>query len=170
MLFSRFAKQIIVYFGFYKQIQKRMELKIDLYTQGERPEVTKPHPDFLKTLGEEGVRKMVSRHYDLLRVSEIKNLFPDEEEEFGKAKQRSADFMIQICGGPDYFNQNRGRPMLINRHSPFTITSEGRIIWLECYRVALTETNLPEHLILSFWNYIQVFSAWMINSTPKTEK
>jgi hypothetical protein len=25
------------------------------------------------------------------------------------------------------------------------------------------ETNLPEHLIESFWEYIQVFSAWMVN-------
>lgn len=160
----------LVFNWFLKANTIRMELKIDIYSPGDRPEVTKPHPDFLKTLGEEGIRTMVSRHYDLLRLSEIKNLFPTDNEEFGKAKQRSADFMIQICGGPDYFNQNRGRPMLINRHSPFKITPEGRLIWLECYRIALNETNLPEHLLLSFWNYIQVFSAWMINSNTEAEK
>ena len=141
-----------------------LELKINTYPLGIRPEVTKPHPDFLKVLGEDGIRTMVSRHYDLLRQSDIQSMFPKDDSEFDKAKQRSADFMIQICGGPDYYNQNRGRPMLIQRHSPFTITPEGRITWLECYRIALLETKLPEHLIFSFWQYIQVFSAWMMNT------
>lgn len=146
-----------------------MELKINTYKLGDRPDVTKPHPDFLKTLGEEGIRKMVAKHYDLMRDSAINHLFPDGDEEFNAAKLRSSDFMIQICGGPEYFNQNRGKPMLINRHAPFKITPEGRIIWLECYRQALLETNLPEYLIESFWNYINVFSSWMMNSHPQQE-
>lgn len=141
-----------------------LELQINTYPLGTRPDVTKPHPDFLKVLGEEGIRIMVSRHYDLLRQSDIQSMFPKDDSEFDKAKQRSADFMIQICGGPDYYNQNRGRPMLIQRHNPFTINPEGRITWLECYRIALLETKLPEHLIFSFWQYIQVFSAWMMNT------
>ena len=141
-----------------------MELKIETYPLGSRPPVTILTPEFLKVLGEDGIRKMVSRHYDLMRQSNISHLFPTTDEEFEKAKLRSSDFMIQICGGPDYFNQHRGRPMLINRHMPFTITPEGRLVWLRCYRQALLETNLPENLIVSFWNYIQVFSVWMINS------
>lgn len=140
-----------------------MNLQINIYPFGSRPDVTKPHPDFYKTLKEEGIRKMVSRHYDLMRLSAINSLFPTDNEEFETAKSRSADFMIQICGGPDYFNQHRGKPMLINRHAPFTINEAGRQIWLQCYQQALMETNLPEHLIESFWEYIQVFSAWMVN-------
>lgn len=141
-----------------------MELKINEYSFGERPPVTIPDRDFLKQLGEVGIRKMVSRHYDLMRVSEIKHLFPPTDEEFEKAKLHSSDFMIQITGGTEYFNQNRGKPMMTKRHSPFKITAQGRRIWLECYRQALLETELPENLILSFWNYINVFSIWMVNS------
>ena len=141
-----------------------MELKINNYKMGERPDVTIPVRDFLKQLGEEGIRKMVSRHYDLMRVSDIKHLFPESDEDFENAKLRSSDFMIQICGGPDYFNQHRGKPMMINRHAPFKITPQGRIVWLTCYRQALIETGLTETLILSFWEYINVFSAWMVNA------
>ncbi len=141
-----------------------MELKINTYPLGARPEVTKPHPDFINELGEDGIRTMVSRHYDLLRQSSIKHLFPEDDQEFEKAKTRSVDFMIQICGGPDYFNRNRGRPMLIDRHSPFVINAEGRVVWLLCYKQALLETGLSERLIRSFWDYINVFSAWMVNS------
>lgn len=141
-----------------------MELTITDYKFGQRPPVTLPHRDFINFLGEDGIRQMVSRHYDLMRESEISHLFPPDDQDFEKAKLRSSDFMIQITGGPDYFNQNRGKPMMINRHSPFAITTEGRKVWLRCYRVALLETGLPEHLIRSFWEYINVFSVWMVNT------
>jgi hemoglobin len=141
-----------------------MELKINDYKMGERPDVTIPVKDFLKQLGEEGIRKMVSRHYDLMRVSDIKHLFPESDVDFENAKLHSSDFMIQICGGPDYFNQHRGKPMMINRHAPFKITPQGRIVWLTCYSQALIETGLTEPLIRSFWEYINVFSAWMVNA------
>jgi len=141
-----------------------MELTINEYAFGERPPVTLPDREFLKQLGEPGIRKMVSRHYDLMRQSDIKHLFPESDEEFEKAKLRSSDFMIQITGGPEYFNQNRGKPMMTRRHAPFSITTEGRRVWLSCYRQALLETGLPEYLIHSFWNYVNVFSNWMVNT------
>ncbi len=144
-----------------------MNLSINTYQYGDRPEVTLPDRMFYKVLGEEGIRKMVSRHYDLLRESSIQGLFPVEDEEFELAKLRSSDFMIQICGGPDYFNQHRGSPKLINRHAPFSITPEGRIVWLNCYKQALLELPIAENIILSFWNYINVFSSWMVNTAPR---
>ena len=146
------------------------DLQINTYRFGERPEVSKPDPEFYKQLGEEGIRKMVSKHYDLIRVSAIKNLFPKEDATFELAKNNSADFMIQICGGPDYFNQHRGKPMMADRHAPFSITPEGRIVWLNCYKLALLELEIPDNLILSFWNYINVFSSWVVNTPTGTYK
>lgn len=140
-----------------------MNLEISPYHFGQRPDVTRPHADFLAFLGEDGIRSMINKHYDLMKESSISHLFPMNEVEFEKAKVRSADFIIQICGGPDYFNQNRGKPMLINRHAPFEISEKDREVWLKCYKEALLQTQLPDYLIQSFWNYINVFSAWMIN-------
>jgi hemoglobin len=141
-----------------------MDLKINTYSFGERPQVTKPDPDLLNVLGEPGIREMVSKHYDLLHKSEIKHLFPESAAGLENSKRNSADFMIQILGGPQYFNNNRGRPMLANRHSHFSITVEGRVVWLNCYKQVLTELDVPEHLIVSFWNYLNVFSTWMVNT------
>lgn len=141
-----------------------IDLQINSYQFGERPNVTKPDPEFYKQLGEEGIRKMVSRHYDLLRQSPIKHLFAKDDVEFEYSKQNSADFMIQICGGPDYFTQRKGSPKMMNRHAPFKIKPEGRLVWLNCYKQALVELTIPENLILSFWNYINVFSSWMVNT------
>ena len=147
-----------------------MDLQINTYQFGERPEVTKPNPEFYKHLGEDGIRKMVSRHYDLLRVSSINHLFAKDDAELELSKQNSADFMIQICGGPDYFNQHKGKPMMADRHAPFTITPEGRLVWLNCYKQALLELEIPEYLVVSFWDYINNFSNWIVNTPTGTFK
>lgn len=131
---------------------------------GTRPPVEKPNPAILEQIGEKGVRQLVSDHYDILRVSEITNLFPKEEDTFEKAKQHSADFFIQIMGGPTYFNQNRGQPMMAMRHAPFKINQKARKIWLESYALALEKSNLNEDLKESYWRYIDIFSIWMLNS------
>jgi hemoglobin len=89
-----------------------MQPEIQQYPFGARPDVTRPNPEFLTFMGEDGIRKLISRHYDLMRQSSISHLFPADDNEFEAAKKRSSDFIIQICGGPDYFNQNRGKPML----------------------------------------------------------
>ncbi len=127
--------------------------------------VNLPSPKFLEHLGEERMRKMVSDHYDLLRQSNISGLFPPTDEGFEMAKKHSADFFIQICGGPSYFNQSRGAPMMRARHGSFKITVEARRIWLESYIMVLSQLDMPDELKESFWNYIDIFSMWMINST-----
>ena len=134
---------------------------------GVRVPVTKPIPEFLLEIGEEGIRKLVSDHYDKLKVSEISFLFPLDDAEFEEAKKHSSDFFIQICGGPAYFNQNRGAPQMVGRHAPFRITSEARNTWLEMYKpliLELKEKGVTETSLQSFWNYLDVFSSWMINT------
>ena len=141
-----------------------MDLTISTYFSGARPQVTLPTSEIFLLLKEDGMRKMVSDHYDLLVESEIKDLFPKNPIALEKAKEHSADFFIQICGGPKYFNQNRGMPQLNRRHLPFKITSEGRKVWLNCYKLVLEKLEIPENVLLSFWNYLDVFSKWMVNS------
>jgi len=141
-----------------------MDFRINIYEFGQRPQVTLPSKELLAILKEEGIRQMVSDHYNLLSQSEIKHLFPRIEEALDKAKQRSSDFFIQILGGHPYFNENRGKPMLVGRRATFKITSEARIVWLNCYQRVLSKLEVPEEVIQSFWNYLNVFSFWMVNT------
>jgi len=133
---------------------------------GTRPPVQIPNPAVLEYLGEEGMRQLISDHYDLLRQSDISDLFPPSDEGFALAKKHSADFFIQICGGPRYFDQSRGKPMMAARHSPFAITPHARKIWLESYIIVLSKSDMPDDLKESFWNYLDIFSIWMMN-TPE---
>ena len=141
-----------------------MELKITKYIPGIKPGVTLPTTQMFDILGEEGIRKMISDFYDLLAKSEVAHLFPKNPIGLEKAKEHSGDFFIQICGGPMYFNKNRGRPMLNSRHLPFKITPTAREIWLQCYSEVLGKMNLPDEVLISFWNYLDTFSKWMVNS------
>ena len=141
-----------------------MNFTISQYEFGFRPPVTIPTPEFLQLLTEDGIRKMVSDHYDLLSKSEASHLFPRIDEALEKAKQRSSDFFIQICGGNAYYNKSRGKPMLAARHSPFAIDQKARIVWLECYIEVLSKLDLPGNVIESFWNYLNAFSFWMVNT------
>ena len=52
-----------------------MQFTITQGQLGTRPPVVKPDPKVLEFLGEEGMRKLISDHYDLLRESNIKGLF-----------------------------------------------------------------------------------------------
>lgn len=141
-----------------------MQFNITPAQVGTRPPVVKPSVKVLEFLGEEGMRKLVSDHYDLLQQSNIKGLFPPTKEGLELAKKHSADFFIQICGGPDYFNQNRGAPMMVARHQPFKINPNARKIWLESYAIVLSNLDMPQELKESFWNYIDIFSIWMMNT------
>ena len=141
-----------------------MELKISKYQPGNRPPITLPSEDIYKLLGEDGIRELISDHYDLLAESDVKDLFPADEAGLAKAKKHASDFFVQICGGPMYFNKNRGRPMMYKRHLPHKITPEAREVWLECYRGALEKRELPGSVMQSFWKYLDDFSQWMINS------
>ncbi|MBD3799677.1 MAG: globin [Epsilonproteobacteria bacterium] len=104
----------------------------------------------------------------MIRNSDISFLFPvNDEEDFANAKKHAADFFIQICGGPNYFTQTRGEPRMVGRHAPFRIDEAARRRWLEFYAKLLppleNEGISPEY-IQSFWNYLDVFSIWMINT------
>ncbi|MEN8146004.1 MAG: globin [Campylobacterota bacterium] len=148
-----------------------MDLIITPSRLGDKPPVTKAYPEFLQQIGEERFRKVVSDHYELLKNSSIKHLFPvDDPKEFEAAKKHAADFMIQICGGPAYFNASRGAPQMGRRHAPFRITAEARVVWLELYAKVLgplADEGVSEENIQSFWRYLEVFSKHMVN-TPST--
>lgn len=145
-----------------------LDFSILPYVEGVNPPVTKPNPAFLTDVGEQGIRDLLDRFYMALHVGAIKDIFPPSKEEMKIAGQHSADFFIQICGGTPYFNQNRGAPQMRGRHAPFKITPNARLHWLTTFEDALQpliqEKVTSEENLQSFWNYLNVFSQWMVNS------
>ena len=135
---------------------------------GTRADVIRPIPAFFAEVGEEGIRTLIDAHYELLKVSDAKHLFPIEDEaEFALAKKHAGDFFIQYLGGPKYFQASRGAPQMVGRHAPFAITPDARRVWLTTYQEALNVLDTSAQNKESFWNYLNTFSTWMVN-TPAT--
>lgn len=70
-----------------------MEFVITEYTPGQRPNVILPSTEIFQLLGEEGIRNLVSEHYDCLAESEISDLFPEKREGFERAKKKYFRFL-----------------------------------------------------------------------------
>ncbi len=145
-----------------------MKLTITDGEIGIRPPVAKPHPGFLHEVGEERFRALANAQYEAIRTSDIAFLFPvHDDDDFAQAQKHAADFLIQICGGPDYFNQTRGAPQMVGRHAPFRIDEAGRKSWLLCIKPlleALPDEGITPEYIQSFWDYLDIFSMWLVNT------
>lgn len=80
------------------------------------------------------------------------------------AADKSADFFIQLMGGPPLFVQKHGPPRMRARHMPFEVTESGRQEWLKCFQEALEEESFPAEHRQAFDAFLDSFSAWMVNS------
>lgn len=137
----------------------------DIYVPpGGPPQDAPPPREIYGVLGEEGIRSLLRNHYNRLKTSSIRFLFPTEEEALMAAADRSADFFIQLLGGPPLFSQKHGPPRMRARHMPFEVTEEGRQEWLRCFQEALDDEGFPEDYRQAFDRFLNSFSSWMVNS------
>lgn len=120
--------------------------------------------ELFSILGETSIRRLLGLHYQALADSGVAYLFPKEPEALEAAAQRSADFFIQIMGGPAYYSEKHGPPRMRMRHLPFEIHSGARDLWLECFRDALDELPFPAAHRPEFEAFLESFSMWMVNS------
>lgn len=127
------------------------------------PPVPFPTSRVYKMTGEEKIRELVVHHHNLLRISPVKHLFAHSDRKFAILVARTADFFVEIFGGPQYFTPEHGQPKLRHRHFPFTISEKDRIVWLERMEQALIETNFPIELHEEIWNWVEPLSIRMIN-------
>ena len=128
------------------------------------PPQTPLNRELYTILGEEQIRRLLSLHYQNLADSSIADLFPTEAADLEAAAQRSADFFIQIMGGPPYYSEKHGPPRMRMRHLPFEISMAARDLWLECFRDALDELPFPSEHRASFEKFLEGFSGWMVNA------
>lgn len=133
----------------------------EIYTPpGGPPQGAPLNRAILPAVGEDGVRRLLQLHYKNLEASPIRGMFSDDME---AAADKSADFFIQVIGGPPYFSQKHGPPRMRARHIPFPISERARQIWLDCFRKAMDELPFPEEFRAEFEDFLVSFSAWMVN-------
>ena len=128
---------------------------------GGPPSGPPPSREIFNLMGEEKIRELVKIFYEEIESSSIRNMFPESLEE---SIVKSADFMVQVLGGPPYYTRKFGPPRMRMRHFPFIIDEKARRSWLGCYKKALERVQIQEDTKNQIWEFLVSFSSWMVNS------
>jgi len=97
--------------------------------------------------GEDGVKKLVDRFYDLMDTwDEVKELREIHSPDLARARSTLFDFLSGWLGGPNLFVEKYGHPMLRKRHLHFPIDIKMRDQWLLCMYRAMEEEELEPDL------------------------
>ncbi|CAA6822216.1 MAG: Hemoglobin-like protein HbO [uncultured Thiotrichaceae bacterium] len=99
--------------------------------------------------GDQGVRKLVDRFYDLMDEREdVKVLRDLHAKSLRISRDKLYMFLSGWLGGPQLYVEKYGHPRLRARHLPFKITNEERDQWMSCMNQALEE-QIEDQLLLS---------------------
>lgn len=113
--------------------------------------------------GEKKIRQMVRYHHYLLRLSDRPDFFSEDESEFEHATLKTADFFIEVLSKGRFSQDPYPYPALKMRHFQITVDEDARDIWLNAYKTAIRELNMPSECIEDFWNWIEPLSLWFVN-------
>ena len=131
------------------------------------PQGPPPDPAIYAALGLEGITRMLQDLYVQLGRSPIAHLFPADEAGLKAAGAKSALFFVTVCGGPPLYAQQHGPPRMRARHLPFAIDEAARRHWLACWEPVLREADVnygfPAEHLAGFRDFLDGFSAWMVN-------
>lgn len=137
----------------------------NFYVPPQGPPQNSPSKDIYALMGEDNIFKMLEDFYLELEKSPIRGMFP---EDMKAASKKSAAFFVAICGGPPLYHQLYGPPMMRKRHLAFNIDEAARQVWLSCFRIVLNDAekkyNFPPQHLPGFWNFLEQFSGWMVNT------
>ncbi len=114
-------------------------------------------------LGEATIRRMVTRHHELLWRSPSGHLFGENAAHFRQAVARTADYFVEMLGGPKHYTPVQGNPRLGKRHQPFAIGPEDRETWLRCLARAMREEGIPAEVMEEIWAWVEPLSMRMLS-------
>lgn len=105
--------------------------------------------------GEDRVLALVERFYDLMDLEpQYIALRATHGPDLNHARERLFWFLCGWLGGPSYYVDRVGHPMLRARHLPFSIGTTERDQWVACMDQAMIDVGVDEalrqHLLPSF--------------------
>lgn len=127
-------------------------------------EPTAPTTPFEWIGGEDRIKAMVERFYDLMELEpQYAALRAAHGPTLDNARQRLFWFLCGWMGGPQHYTEQFGHPRLRMRHMPFKIGILERDQWLACMDQAMGETGVPEALRTRLKESFFQTADWMRN-------
>jgi len=119
--------------------------------------------------GEVKIRQMVRHHHYLLRLGDIENFLPNDNDKFEHATRKTADFFVDILSKGKFSTLTYPYPSLKMRYFQITVDEYARDVWLDAYKKAILDMKMPSECIEDFWNWIEQLSIWMVNRRTQPE-
>lgn len=106
--------------------------------------------------GEEIVRKLVDRFYDLMdQQQDFQGIRELHAKSLKASREKLFMFLSGWLGGPQLYVEKYGHPRLRQRHLPFAIGESERDQWMNCMIQAMQDVGLEEgvreELKSAFW-------------------
>jgi hemoglobin len=114
--------------------------------------------------GEAPVKALVERFYDLMDLEPaFARLRQVHGESLDKARLHTFWFLCGWLGGPQYYTERFGHPMLRARHLHVPIGYTERDQWLACMDAAMGDTGVPAELRARLQSSFMQTADWMRN-------
>jgi len=98
--------------------------------------------------GEDAVKQLVDRFYDLMDIEpDYAALRAAHGSDLSQARERLFMFLCGWLGGPNLYFERFGHPRLRARHLPFSIGIKERDEWVACMQQAMREVSTPQLLM-----------------------
>ena len=137
--------------------------------RSEFPDAPMPGPETFAVLGEARIRRIVDRQHRELWAGPAGRLFGPDEAGLERAIAHTADYFVEMFGGPAGYTPVRGRPMLRVRHRSFGVTSDDRWLWLRALARAMAAESVPSATATAIWAWVEPLSMRMIDPLPAPE-
>ena len=114
--------------------------------------------------GEEAVRALVDRFYDLMALEpQFAELLALHPQDLSGSRDKLFWFLCGWLGGPDLYIQRFGHPMLRARHMPYAIGLRERDQWMACMLLAMQDNGVDEALAQRLAEAFFGTADWMRN-------
>ncbi len=114
--------------------------------------------------GEAQVRALVDRFYDLMDLEPgYAALRATHGSDLVTAREKLFMFLCGWLGGPQYYVERHGHPMLRARHLPFSIGIKERNQWVACMDQAMGEVGVDPQLRERLYDSFMQTADWMRN-------
>jgi hemoglobin len=114
--------------------------------------------------GDEGIRRLVDRFYDLMDTApEAAHVRALHATSLRQSREKLYLFLTGWTGGPPVYVEKYGHPRLRARHLPFAIGARERDEWLWCMERAMAEQTMPEALRTALWTRVRELADFMRN-------
>lgn len=114
--------------------------------------------------GEEGVRRLVDRFYDLMDSrAEVAGIRELHAANLKGSREKLFLFLSGWLGGPQLYVEKYGHPHLRQRHLPFSIGESERDQWMSCMLEAMQDVGVDEGLRRELTMAFQKIADFMRN-------